>query len=245
MYAMRKLLYTILSLLAMEGFGQEKSWTGKFEQLDQLLPTPNSYRSSSGAPGPSYWQQQADYEIAVSINDETQVLTGTEKITYFNHAPESMSYLWLQLDQNINADKSMTRETSSSVIRDSVAAKFLATTVGALDYKGGFTIKSVRDALGNELPKVINYTMMRIDLPKPLRQGEQVVFTVDWSYNINDRMKFSDRGGMEYFPGDKNYIYTMAQWFPRMCVFDDYEGWQNKQFLGAGEFALTFGNYRV
>ena len=240
-------LFGLSLLIVLAGTAQEQpqKWQGKFEQLDQILPTPNSYRSSSGAPGPSYWQQQADYEIAVSINDETQVLTGTEKITYFNHAPESMSYLWLQLDQNINADKSMTRETSSSVIRDSVAAKFLATTVGALDYKGGFTIKSVRDALGNELPKVINYTMMRIDLPKPLRQGEQVVFTVDWSYNINDRMKFSDRGGMEYFPGDKNYIYTMAQWFPRMCVFDDYEGWQNKQFLGAGEFALTFGNYRV
>lgn len=242
---MRKLLFIAFSLCLQVAFAQNQTWSGKFEQLDQLLPTPNSYRSSSGAPGPNYWQQQADYEISVEINDETQVLTGSEKITYTNRAPENITYLWLQLDQNINADKSMTRETSSSTIRDSVAAKFLASSVGAIDYKGGFLIKSVRDAQGKTLPTVINYTMMRVDLPAPLKQGESVVFSVDWSYNINDRMKFSDRGGMEYFPSDRNYIYTMAQWFPRMCVFDDYEGWQNKQFLGAGEFALTFGNYKV
>ena len=240
--------YTIsftLCILALQVLGQEKPWAGKFEQLDQLLPTPNSYRSGSGAPGPAYWQQQADYDIAVEINDETQVLAGTETITYYNRAPESMKYLWLQLDQNINSDNSMTQATAAGAIRDSVPAKSLATTVGALGYKGGFTIKAVKDAQGKPIPFLINYTMMRIDLPSILKQGERVIFSVEWSYNINDRMKISDRGGMEYFPADKNYIYTIAQWFPRMCVFDDYEGWQNKQFLGAGEFTLTFGNYRV
>ena len=243
---MNRLLIITFCLFALHVMGQQqKKWEGKFEQLDQILPTPNSYRSSSGAPGQEYWQQRADYEISVEINDDTQVLTGVEKITYYNNAPEALKYLWLQLDQNINADKSMTTQTAASTIRDSIPAKFIATSVGAIDYQGGFTVRSVKDGTGNKLPTIINYTMMRVDLPAPLKKGESVVFSVEWSYNINDRMKFPGRGGMEYFPEDKNYIYTMAQWFPRMCVFDDYEGWQNKQFLGAGEFALTFGNYKV
>lgn len=230
------------------GFGQEqqKTWDGKFEQLDQLLPTPNTYRSSSGAPGPAYWQQQADYEIEVGINDETQVLSGSEKITYSNNSPEALKYLWVQLDQNIEADGSIARTSTTNSIRDSIPARSLATSLGEL-YKGGFTIKSINDAQGKPLAVLVNNTMMRVDLPKPLKQNEQFVFSIVWSYNINDRMLGgkNGRGGMEYFPEDKNYIYTMAQWFPRMCVFDDYRGWQNKQFLGSGEFALTFGNYKV
>ena len=242
---MRRSLLLICLLAAGTVFGQQQKWQGKFEQLDQLLPTPNSYRNSSGAPGAAYWQQQADYDIAVTINDETQVLTGTERITYYNRSPESMTYLWLQLDQNINAANSMTKSTKSSTIRDSVATKFLASSVHAFDYKGGFMINSVTDMKGNSLPKVINQTMMRVDLPTSLKQGESVTFKVEWSYNIQDRMNFSDRGGMEYFPADKNYVYNIAQWFPRMCVFDDFEGWQNKQFLDGAEFALAFGNYKV
>jgi len=234
-------------LVVVHSNAQQPKWSGKFEQLDQLLPTPNSYRSSSGAPGPAYWQQQADYDIIVAINDETQVLTGKESITYYNRAPENLQYLWVQLDQNIEAAGNMTQSTATNAIRDSVPAKFLASALAAFDYQGGFNIKSVSDAQSKPLPIFINHTMMRIDLPKPLQQGESFTFTIEWSYNINDRMVGGNngRGGMEYFPADKNYIYTMAQWFPRMCVFDDYEGWQNQQFLGAGEFALTFGNYKV
>lgn len=230
------------------GFGQaqQKTWSGKFEQLDQLLPTPNTYRSSSGAPGPAYWQQQADYEIAVTIDDDTQVLSGSETITYSNNSPDVLKYLWVQLDQNIEAEGSIARASTTNGIRDSIPARSLATSLGEL-YKGGFIIKSVNDAQGKPLAVLVNNTMMRVDLPKPLKQNEQFVFSIVWSYNINDRMLGgkNGRGGMEYFPEDKNYIYTMAQWFPRMCVFDDYQGWQNKQFLGAGEFALTFGNYKV
>ncbi len=236
-----------LILTTWQGFSQQqKPWSGKFEQLDQMLPTPNTYRSSSGAPGPGYWQQQADYEITVSINDETQVLAGAETITYYNRAPESLNYLWVQLDQNIEAANSIAQSSKTNSIRDSIPAKTLAQNLGEL-YKGGFNIQAVKDMQGNALPTLVNNTMMRIDLPKPLKQGEQFVFSIAWSYNINDRMlgSLNGRGGMEYFPADKNYIYTMAQWFPRMCVFDDYIGWQNKQFLGAGEFALTFGNYKV
>lgn len=235
-----------LALTITGGYSQQKSWSGKFEQLDQALPTPNTYRSSSGSPGPNYWQQQADYEITVSINDDTQVLSGAETITYTNRAPESLKYLWVQLDQNIEAEGSIARKSSTNRIRDSIPAKSLASSLGEL-YKGGFNIQYVKDAQGNPLTTLVNNTMMRVDLPKPLKQNEQFVFSIAWSYNINDRMLGgnNNRGGMEYFPADKNYIYTMAQWFPRMCVFDDYIGWQNKQFLGAGEFALTFGNYKV
>jgi hypothetical protein len=240
----------LLAVVVTTSWSQDKppaqaKWGGKFEQLDQMLPTPNSYRSSSGAPGAEYWQQRADYTINVELNDENQSITGAETITYYNNAPEELKYLWLQLDQNLYADGSMTRKTSGGMIRDSIPAKMIATTTNSFDYKGGYNIKSVKDNADKALPYTINYTMMRIDLPQPLKKGEKFTFKVEWSYNVNDMMMVGGRGGMEYFPEDGNYIYFIAQWFPRMCVFDDYEGWQNKQFLGAGEFALTFGNYRV
>lgn len=242
---MKRILSFALALISFSAFAQQKDWQGKFEQLDQLLPTPNSYRSSSGAPGPAYWQQKADYVINVELNDDTQSITGSETITYHNNSPETLTYLWLQLDQNINDGASMTRKTSGGPLRDSIPAKFLATTAGAYDFKGGYQIKSVRDAADKPLPYTVNFTMMRVDLPQPLKSGEKYTFKVDWSYNINDMMKIGGRSGMEYFPEDGNYIYFVAQWFPRMCVFDDYEGWQNKQYLGGGEFALTFGDYKV
>jgi hypothetical protein len=234
-----------LSFFILAGALHAQQWKGKFEQLDQLLPTPNSYRTASGAPGPAYWQQRADYVIEVEINDETQVLSGKETITYYNQSPETLTYLWLQLDQNINSPENALAKTRSAAIRDSVPARFIAGPLGLYDYKGGYSILNVADKAGQKLPYTINNTMMRIDLPQPLRSGEQVSFSVQWKYTINDMVKISGRSGMEYFPDDGNYIYFIAQWFPRMCVFDDYEGWQNKQFLGAGEFALTFGNYRV
>ncbi len=242
---MKKIIVFVLVALSGNGLAQEKNWQGKFEQLDQLLPTPNSYRSASGAPGPAYWQQRADYDISVELNDENQSLRGSETITYYNNAPEPLTYLWLQLDQNILADGSMSRKTSGGAIRDSIPAKFLATTASAYEFKGGYQISSVRDASDKPLNHVINFTMMRVDLPQPLKPGEKFTFKVDWSYNINDMMKIGGRSGCEFFPDDGNYIYFIAQWFPRMCVFDDIEGWQNKQYLGAGEFALTFGDYKV
>ena len=207
-------LFGLSLLIALTGTAQEqpKKWQGKFEQLDQILPTPNSYRSSSGAPGPDYWQQRADYIINVELNDENQSITGSETITYYNNAPEDLKYLWMQLDQNINADKSMTQETSRSMIRDSVAAMYMASSVRAFDYKGGFNVKDVKDAEGKAIPYLINYTMMRVDLPRVVKQGEKFTFSVDWSYNVNDRMIFDDRGGMEFFPEDGNYIYTDPWW---------------------------------
>jgi len=243
---MKNIFGFLLLLLSIRLAAQDKKWSGKFEQLDQALPTPNSYRTASGAPGTNYWQQRADYDIDVELNDETQLITGKETITYFNNAPETMRYLWLQLDQNNLSDGNMTDKAETNRIRDSVAARFFPLASETYDYKGGFKIKSVKDATtGKDLPFLVNYTMLRIDLPTSLKNGEKYSFKVEWSYTEKDRLKFSERGGYEYFPDDGNYLYTEAQWFPRMCVFDDYEGWQNKQFLGQGEFALAFGNYRV
>jgi len=223
------------------------SWKGKFEQLGEVLPTPNSYRTGSGYPGPGYWQQRADYVINVEVDDNNQLLTGSETITYYNNAPEPLSFLWLQLDQNVFGPENMTDQTKTGVVKDSIPAGFLGYVSGITvsDYKGGYTIKSVKDAGGKNLSYTINYTMMRVDLPAPLKTGDKFTFSIDWSYTEYDRHIFNGRGGYEFFPEDGNFVYTFAQWFPRMCVFDDYEGWQNKQFLGQGEFALTFGNYRV
>lgn len=241
---MKKLL--VIALLASFA-AQAQNWKGKFEQLGpNELPTPNAYRSGSGAPGNEYWQQRADYIIDVEVNDETQVLTGKETITYTNNSPETLNYLWMQLDQNILADNSMTAQTQRGALRDSSATRILGFIgVKTSDYKGGYNITSVKDVTGKALQYTINYTMMRIELPTPLKKGEKFVFSVDWNYKEYDRMQFNQRGGYEFFPEDGNYVYTFAQWFPRMCVFDDYEGWQNKQFLGTGEFALTFGDYKV
>ena len=241
------IIFTCVLLHASAQTPQQQAWKGKFEQLDQLLPTPNSYRTGAGAPGQNYWQQRADYVINVEVDDKTQLLTGSETITYHNNSPETLTFLWLQLDQNILADNNMTSQTKTGVVRDSVPAGFfnMMTGVKTSDYKGGYNIKSVKDATGKALPYTINNTMMRVDLPAPLKTGEKFTFAIDWSYTEYNRQIFNQRGGYEYFPEDGNYVYTFAQWFPRMCVFDDYEGWQNKQFLGQSEFALVFGNYRV
>lgn len=244
---MKKYVLALVAWFALVA-GYSQDWKGRFEQLGpDEIPTPNRYRTASGSPGPKYWQQQADYDIEVEINDETQVLTGRETITYHNNSPETLRYLWLQLDQNLFAEKSIATLSQPGKLFDSIPAYFLNhSNIDMSDYQGGFTITSVVDAGGDPLPHGINNTMMRIDLPEPLRTGEKYSFSIAWTYHEYERMMFTEgRGGYEYFPEDDNYVYAFAQWYPRMCVFDDYEGWQNKQFLGQGEFALTFGNYDV
>lgn len=242
-------VFISVALFAQEVKTDPPKWQGKFEQLDQLLPTPNAYRTGSGAPGPKYWQQRADYIINAELNDDNQSITGSENITYFNNSPDVLKYLWLQVDQNIYEKGNLTDKTSITIVRDSSSTKKMASDLELLDFDGGFKIKSVKDASGNALPYKVNYTMMRIDLLQPLPAGQRFTFSVDWSFNIHDRMRGDSRNdsrsGMEYFPEDGNYSYIIAQWFPRMCVYDDVVGWQNKQFLGQGEFTLTFGNYEV
>jgi hypothetical protein len=243
------ILIICLMVTSFVMFAQDKNWKGKFEQLDQLLPTPNEYRSGSGAPGPKYWQQQADYVINAELNDENQSITGSEVITYTNNSPDALKYLWLQLDQNINEKGNNTLKTATNTVPDVINTQTFATNTGLHDFDGGFKIKSVKDASGKAMTYFINQTMMRIDLAQPLTTGQKISFSIDWSFNINDRVKKTTpndgRSGMEYFPKDGNHLYIIAQWFPRMCVYDDLIGWQNKQFLGQGEFTLSFGNYQV
>jgi len=248
---MKQSLLILFMIGSLAVIGQEKpkentpQWKGKFEQLDQTLPTPNEYRTGSGAPGPKYWQQQADYDITAELNDENQSITGSETITYTNNSPDVLKYLWVQLDQNLYDKNSSTFKTATNSVKDSVATKLVAGQLNLWDFDGGYKIKSVKDASGKDLSTTVNKTMMRVDLPQPLKAGGKYSFKIEWSYNILDRNQLFSRGGYEFFPDDNNYVYTIAQWFPRMCVYDDVVGWQNKQFLGRGEFTLPFGNYKV
>src|SRR5258708_2384397 len=193
---MKKILCFSLLLWSLSVAAQDKKWAGKFEQLDQMLPTPNTYRTASGAPGVSYWQQRADYDIDVELNDETQLIAGKETITYFNNAPEAMKYVWLQLDQNNLSDGNMTNKTKTNRLRDSIPARWFPLAGDTYDYQGGFKIKSVKDAAtGKDLPFLVNYTMMRIDLPTtPLKSGDKYNFKIEWSYAEKDRLKFGERG---------------------------------------------------
>ena len=243
---MRKRVFFLSSLMmAILGvWGQTPiQWGQKFEQLGTSLPTPNTYRTASGAPGKDYWQQRADYKIELTLDDVKQEIEGTETITYFNQSPDPLDYLWLQLDQNFRAQDSETPLVTEYFMKDSVSSKELFTIQNNFD--GGFRIDKVLDDAGQPLAYFINKTMMRINLEQPLLPGAQMTFQVDWHYKINDRMSLGGRSGYEYFPKDDNYSYTIAQFYPRMAVYDDVEGWQNKQFLGRGEFALSFGNFEV
>jgi hypothetical protein len=225
--------------------GQSKSKpSDKFRQLEEILPTANEYRTASGAPGHKYWQQRADYRIDVDLDDEKQRINGTETINYHNFSPDALTYLWLQLDQNIFAKDSAAIKTQTAPGFERLPLAVIENLVKR-DFDGGDKITAVRDAKGASLPYTVVGTMMRVDLPQPLASGQSVVFSVDWNYNITDQRKLGGRSGYEYFPQDGNYLYEIAQWFPRMCAYNDVSGWQHKQFLGAGEFTLEFGDYNV
>nr|MDA3823403.1 M1 family metallopeptidase [Bacteroidales bacterium] len=216
----------------------------KFKQLRTELVTPNVYRNASGKPGHQYWQQRADYSIVLKLDDQNQKIEGTEVITYYNNSPDALDYLWVQLDQNVRMQNSLGMQARPSAMRESYPTNSLRYIEN--DFDGGFKIQSVKDSMGNNLETTVNYTMMRIDLEKPLKAGDNFRIKIDWWYNINDRVKDGGgRSGMEYFEKDDNYLYTIAQFYPRMAVYNDVEGWQNKQFTGRSEFALPFGNFDV
>ena len=217
----------------------------RFEQMGTAMPTPNTYRTASGAPGKEYWQNRVDYDIKVEINDEKQHLSGSETVTYFNNSPDELRYIWMQLDQNLFQKNSMSSQTrSSSVNEKGMPMSSVMRTMIDKDY--GHKITLVKDQkTGQPLRYTINETMMRIEVPTPLRTGQSFSFQIDWNYNITDFRYAQGRSGAEFFQKDGNFIYEIAQWFPRACVYDDVNGWQNKQFLGQGEFTLAFGNYKV
>ncbi|MEI2738436.1 MAG: hypothetical protein V9F01_06600 [Chitinophagaceae bacterium] len=218
----------------------------KFEQMGGTFPTPNEYRTASGAPGPKYWQQRCDYDIKCELDEKNLKLNGSETVTYFNNSPDVLTYLWLQLDENQHSSvnnanyqttNTMTRQTSPQQLDRADEAKS--------DNGYGFKIVKLTDAAGKALNYTVNKTMMRVELPAPLKAGQRFVFKLDWNYKIVDRQGRGGRGGYEFFPEDGNHLFTMTQWYPRLCVYSDFQGWQNHQFTGRGEFALTFGNFKV
>ena len=235
--------HIILSLSLIASWSLSTYAQSKFAQLDVELPTPNEYRTAAGAPGHHYYQQQADYKMDITIDDSKQLLKGIETITYTNNSPDKLEYLWLLLDQNIydlNADSKLIEVEKMEDFKN----------IGDLRkklfyYDGGFKVEEISSVSGQKMSYFINKTMLRINLEKPLLPHTSISFKVKWWYNINDRMAVGGRSGYEHFEKDDNYLYTIAQFFPRMCVYNDVEGWQNKQFLGRGEFALPFGNYEV
>lgn len=217
----------------------------RFEQLGTILSTPNEYRTASGAPGPAYWQQRCDYDIVCELDEANRKLIGKETITYYNHSPDALRYLWLQLDENQHSTTRNAGYLTGNTISNRISERDLENYMGKKDKEYGDNITKVKDAAGKDLSYTINKTMMRIDLPQPLRPGGTFLFTVEWNYFIVDRMRYGGRGGYEYFPEDGNDIFTITQWYPRLCVYSDNQGWQNKQFAGSGEFTLTFGNFKV
>ena len=218
----------------------------KFEQLGTILATPNEYRTASGAPGPKYWQQRADYDIKATLDEKKLLLTGAETVTYFNNSPDVLTYLWLQLDENEHSTVNNGGFPEESRMGRAVTPATIDKMMEQKSDNGlGHIISSLTDALGAKLKYTINGTMMRIDLPAALKPGQKFTFKLNWTYKITDRMTVAGRGGFEYFPEDGNYLFTMAQWYPRLCVYSDFQGWQNHQFTGRGEFALVFGNYKV
>jgi hypothetical protein len=227
----------------------------KFRQLDELLPTANQYRTASGAPGHAYWQQRADYTIRASLDEANRSITGSGQITYHNNSPDTLHYLWLQLDQNIYKADSDARMTMTAPSReawgrargeeDGMKFEGLRGILAGREFDGGFKIAAVKGAGGAPLQYTVNRTMMRVELAQPLKPGEKFTFSIDWSYKINEQKVLGGRSGYEHFAEDKNDLFEIAQWFPRMAAYYDVYGWQHKQFLGSGEFTLEFGDYDV
>jgi DNA-dependent RNA polymerase auxiliary subunit epsilon len=241
------LLLTASLLTAQEVQKETKSSErnpDKFKQMYDLLATPNMYRTASGTPGPEYYQQQADYKIDLELDDKNAKLFGQETVTYTNNAKESLDYLWMQLDQNQQSRKSLSPLVQNSVTDPAMSPKGFSRTYLEEKFDGGFNIEYVKDVAGKPMQYTINQTMMRIELPKPLKHGEKISFSIKWWYNINNYRLDGGRSGYEQF-SDGNRLYVLAQFYPRMAVYNDVEGWQNQQFWGSGEFTLPFGNFDV
>ena len=255
---MKKVGYLLLSFLLISSisFSQEQEEKkerkpghtniSKFRQLKQELPTPNSQRTASGAPGHEYTQQQVDYVMNLRVDEDTNRLYGDEVITYHNNSKDALEYLWVQLDQNMRAPDSKTPDAQPSSMGNNSFNGPITFTKNNLKkpFEGGFKIDYVQNADGSPLSHTVNRTMMRINLPKALASGEKFVFKIKWWYNIPPYVEIGGRSGYEAFP-DGNNNYTIAQFFPRLAVYDNVEGWQNMQFWGRSEWALEFGNYDV
>ena len=264
MVIMRRLSLLLVASLwagALQGQSIQQtkgSFQDKFRQLDEVLPTANVYRNAAGAPGHAYWQQEVDYNIVAVLDEDNQRLSATELIRYQNNSPDTLTYLWFQLDQNrfrsdSMAEMSGTFNGSSPDADSNDQARISLGQLRALQYQSdanlGHQINAVSDSRENDLVHTVVGTLMRVDLLEPLRPGDDVEMRIDFEYNIVNGDVLSPRGGYEHFLEDErdggNYIFALSQWFPRLVAYTDYEGWTNKEFLGSGEFTLEFGDYEV
>lgn len=261
---MKKIIYTLSAVIlpiAMSNtvlasaIEQTKgSYIDKFRQLDEALPTPNVYRSAAGEPGENYWQQRVNYDIDVQLDEKKRRISGSQKIEYKNNSPHTLKYLWLQLDQNVFKNDSIaeTTQTFKSTLTSLPADKPAKLSLGDLrrqqfmsDNELGYTISNVKDDNGDELRVTVVDTLMRIDLNKPLKPGKEAEFSMNFAFNLVEEDAVGARSGYEHFEKDGNDIFLVAQWFPRLAAYTDYEAWTNKTFLGGGEFTLEFGDYDV
>ncbi len=246
---MKKIAFLLFSFVFVSvGFAQTKQGhtnENKFRQMKDLLATPNEQRLASGAPGPKYTQQKVDYDMDIVLDDEKARITGSEKITYHNNSEDTLEYLWVQLDQNMRAADSKTPDITPSSVPSRLSKNRFERAFPEEAFDGGFNIMSVTNEDGSKLSHTINQTMMRINLPKPLASGEKFIFNISWWYNINNHRTQGGRSGYEYFEENDNRNYVIAQFYPRLCVYDNVEGWQNDQFWGRSEFALEFGDFSV
>ena len=244
------LLFSIVFITSVNFAQESKTKAGhtnqnKFKQLKELLPTPNLQRTASGAPGLKYTQQKVDYTMDIILDDKNTRIYGNETITYHNNSDDSLAYLWVQLDQNMRAADSKTPDIQSSSIPNSTSEKRFNKSYMEAAFDGGFKIESVKNTDDTNLSHTVNQTMMRINLETPLASGEKFQFKIKWWYNINNHRTDGGRSGYEHFSKDGNNNYVIAQFYPRMCVYDNLEGWQNDQFWGRSEFALEFGDFTV
>ena len=246
---MKKIGFLLLSFVFMPQFNAQtkQGYTNenKFRQMYDLLATPNEQHNATGAPGKGYTQQKVDYVIDVTLDDDKKQITGAETITYHNNSPDKLEFLWVQLDQNMRAKDSKTPDINPNKIPEKLSKTRFEKTFENEPFDGGFNIMSVANVDGSPLSYTINQTMMRINLLKPLASGEKFKFNINWWYNINNHREDGGRSGYEHFPKDGNNNYVIAQFYPRLCVYNNVEGWQNDQFWGRSEFALEFGDFTV
>jgi len=247
---MKKIGFLILSLVFLTSSYSQITTKGhtnenKFKQMYDLLATPNEQHNASGAPGKGYTQQKVDYKIDITLDDEKQKISGEETIKYHNNSPDNLEFLWVQLDQNMRAKDSKTPDINPTKIPEKLNKNRFEKSYVDEPFDGGFNIMSVTNIDGSPLSYTINQTMMRINLVKPLASGEKFEFNIKWWYNINNHREDGGRSGYEHFPKDGNNNYVIAQFYPRLCVYDNVEGWQNDQFWGRSEFALEFGDFTV
>ena len=250
-----KKIYSIVTLcflsISISGIAQETepktghTNTNKFKQLKDEFATPNSQHTASGAPGVNYTQQKVDYKMDIILDDANQKLSGDESIVYHNNSTDNLQYLWVQLDQNKRALDSKSPDIKGGGPEILYSPEKFAADFIDKPFDGGFNIIHVKDAKGNDLSYKINQTMMRIELPKPLASGKKFQFQIKWWYNINNHVPQRDRSGYEHFDQDGNNLYVIAQFYPRLAVYNNVEGWQNMQFWGRSEFALEFGDFLV